>query len=488
MFLEIKLNKNSPVYIQVKNHIKEMILKGMLQKGQKLPSTRELAGMLKVSRNTVITAYDYLADEGFIYIIKGQGAFICDLNINKQEKWNIHWVNEVNEYAASAEKLDIIKQEKTYSKKMISFKSISPDENLFDAEDFKRAFLNIMAQEGKRILNYGYALGYRPLIEYLLEYMSNKGVKTDNKNILVTNGFTEGFDLVLSCLTKKGDNIITENPTHNTAIKLMRLHGLNITGIDLGEDGINTKQLKDKLCGKQAKLAYLIPSYHNPTGTVMSSEKRIEIFNILKEYKIPIIEDGFNEELRYTGAHVAPFVAIAGEGNSVVYIGSFSKILFPGIRIGWILADSALINIIESAKRSRNIHTSLLDQAVLYEYLKEGNFEKYLKKARKEYKEKYMFAISCAEKYIPFEKLYGEGGLHIFIKLGKGIDARKVLEECAKQDVIFMPGDIFYVDSQGKDTLRLGISRNSFEEIDSGFKIIGEAVRKLKKLLLHKQC
>lgn len=484
MFLEIKLNKTSPVYIQVKNHIKDMILQGMLQKGQKLPSTRELAAMLKVSRNTVITAYDYLEDEGFIYIIKGQGAFICDLNIIRQEKWNINWENSVNKYAILAEKLDIIKHEIACDKNMISFKSISPDENLFDIEDFKRAFLNRMAKEGKRILNYGYALGYKPLIEYLLEYMSNKGVRTENKNILITNGFTEGFDIILSALTEKGDSIITENPTHNTAIKLMKLHQLNIIGIDLGEDGIDTKCLKDKLDKSKVKLAYLIPSYHNPTGTVMTSEKRVEVFNILKEYKVPIIEDGFNEELRYSGAHVAPFAAIAGVGNSVAYIGSFSKILFPGLRIGWILADKSLIDILESVKRCRNIHTSLLDQAVLYEYLLEGNFEKYLKKARKEYKEKYKFAISCAEKYIPFEHLYGEGGLHIFIKLGYEINAREVLTECLKQDVIFTPGEIFYVNSEGKDTLRLGISRNSFNEIESGFKVIGDAVKKLTKLTI----
>lgn len=484
MFLEIKLNKKSPVYIQIKDHIRDMILNGMLQKGEKLPATRELGAMLNVSRNTIISAYEYLEDEGFINIIKNKGAFVGDINIERQEKWNVEWTKKINWFGRTAEQLDIMKHEKSIHKKMISFKSISPDEQLFDVEDFKRAFLNEMASEGKRILNYGYALGYKPLAEYLLKYMSNKGVKTENKNILITNGFTEGFDLVLSCITEEGDNIVTENPTHNTAIKLMRLHKLNIIGIKMDGDGINVKELTETLSRTKAKLSYLIPSYHNPTGIVMSSQKRVEVYNILKEYKVPIIEDGFNEELRYSGAHVAPIAAVAGDGNSVIYIGSFSKILFPGLRIGWIFADSSLIDILESVKRSRNIHTSFLDQAVLFQYLTEGNFEKYLKKARKEYREKYKFAVNCAQKYIPFEKIYGEGGLHIFIKLGNGMDARKVLEKCCEKNVIFTPGDIFYVDSGGKDTLRLGISRNSLEDIEEGFKIIGSEVNNFKKIII----
>ena len=125
----------------------------------------------------------------------------------------------------------------------------------------------------------------------------------------------------------------------------------------------------------------------------MSAEKRVELYKMLKEYNIPIIEDGFNEELRYSGTHVAPIAALGGEGNSVVYIGSFSKILFPGIRVGWVLADKKLIAYLESIKRSRNIHTSFLDQAVFYDYLNSGNFERYIKKARKVYKDKYEFAV-----------------------------------------------------------------------------------------------
>lgn len=475
MFLDIKLNKDTPVYIQIKNYIKDMILSGMLRQNEKLPSTRELSSILNVSRNTIISAYEFLQDEGFIYMQKGKGAFVSDVKVSVEEGWKIDWGLEISEYGRISEELDIVKHEAEWKKGMISFKSIAPDERLFDVEEFKKAFLNRISVEGDKILNYGYAKGYRSLIQYLLKYMKNKGVNIEGKDILITNGFTEGFDLALSCLTEKGDNIICENPTHNTAIKIMKLHGLNIMGIDMNRDGINLNRLNDELGKKKFKLSYFIPSYHNPTGLIMSAEKRVELYRILKFHNIPIIEDGFNEELRYSGTHVSPIAALSGTGNSVIYIGSFSKILFPGIRIGWILADEKLISYLESMKRSRNIHTSFLDQAIFYEYLQSGSFEKYIKKARRVYREKYEFALECAQKYMPCTEVMGEGGLHIFIKL-KDVSSREILYKCCQRGVIFTPGDIFYTDGGGRDTLRLGFSRLNKGEIEDGFKIIGKVI------------
>lgn len=478
MFYDLKLNDTKPVYLQIKDYIKSMILSGMLQKDIKLPSTRELSSILNVSRNTVIEAYKYLEDEGFVYTVRGRGFYVSNVEINRQDEWNFNWSSEFNSYAKLSEELDIVKSEPVWKRGMISFKSIAPDNSYFDVEEVKKAFLNRMALEGDKLLNYGYAKGYKPLIEYLMKYMEGKGVVKEGKDILITNGFTEAFDILLSSLTNSGDKIICENPTHNTAIKIMKLHGLNIEGVELDDDGINLEKLKNKIT-KDTKLAYLIPSYHNPTGIIMPPEKRIEVFNIFKEYNVPIIEDGFNEELRYSGSHVAPIAALCGKGNGVIYIGSFSKVLFPGLRIGWIMADKDLISVLESVKRSRNIHTSFIDQAILFEYLNGGNFEKYIKRVRKIYKEKYECAVKCAKKYIPNKKVLGEGGLHIFLELSDEIDARDVLSECMKKGVIFMPGDIFYTDGRGKNTLRLGFSRNSIEEIEKGFKIIGNVVKNM---------
>ena len=476
MFFDIKLNKHEPIYIQIYKYMKEMIEDGMLPFESKLPSTRELASMIKVSRTTIMRAYELLEDYNLSYTVDGKGTFVSKLDLNKNNDWKLEWLSNISSYARSAERLDIMRHEKLYEKGMISFKSIAPDESLFDVEEFKRAFLNTISMEGEKILNYGYAKGYKPLINFLMDYMRQKGVNTTNKSILITNGFTEGFDIVLSAITEKGDKVICETPTHNTAIKLMKLHEIDVIGIEVDEEGINLSKLKESLMGSNIKAAYLIPSYHNPTGMVMSHKKREDIYKLLKAYNVPIIEDGFNEELQHLGTHIAPIVSISGEENSVLYIGSLSKILFPGIRIGWILADEKLIDVLECIKRSRNIHTSSLDQAILYEYMKSGSFEKYVKKARNLYREKYELIRKLAKEHIPHKYILGDGGLYIFIRLDE-VDARELLERCYKREVIFTPGDIFYTDDGGNDTIRLGFSRLSAEDIETGIKIIGDEAK-----------
>jgi DNA-binding transcriptional MocR family regulator len=473
LFSEIKLNSDKPLYHQIENEIIKMIEGGALVEGSKLPSTRELSQILAVSRYSCMHAYEILEDQGYIQVMEGKGAFVHHKWKKTGEKWSINWDDRINAYGKMAEDLDIVKSEAVTGKGMISFKSIAPDEKLFNLEKIRRDFLNSLSLDGEKIFNYGYARGYRFLIDFLKSYMENKGINLKDKEILITNGFTEGFDIVLSTLTGPGDMIMCENPTHNTAIKQMKLHGLKIIGADIEQGVIDISQLKEKLSQNKIKLIYLIPSYHNPTGTVMSANKRKEIYELCKSYKVPIVEDGFNEELLYSSSHLSPISALAGEDNSVIYIGSFSKILFPGIRVGWILADKNLISIMESVKRSRNIHSSVLDQAFLYEFMRSGDFETYMKKARRYYGDKYKIAVNCAKENFTDCKVYGEGGLHIFVEM-RDINARELLEASMKKGVIFMPGDVFHVDGKGKNTFRLGFSRVDLEGIRKGFETIGE--------------
>ncbi|MCQ1531079.1 MocR-like pyridoxine biosynthesis transcription factor PdxR [Lutispora saccharofermentans] len=480
MFHNIEIDKGQPIYIQIKNYFRTMIAKGMLQKGERLPSTRELSSLLKVSRNTVISAYESLVDDGFINIIEGKGAFVSDINISSGGGWVTEWESRINEYAREARDLDIVKQEAVWEKEMIPMSSISPEPELFPMEDFKRAFMNIISLEGYKILNYGYAQGYKPLLDYLTGYMESKGVNTEGKSVLITNGFTEAFEILISSLTKEGDPILCENPTHNTALKIMKLRKLDILGAHMDGGGISIQEVKRIIENNKVKLAYITPSYHNPTGITMPWERRIELYDILAGNDIPIIENGFNEELRYFGSHISPIAAIGGRGNGVIYTGSFSKILFPGLRLGWIVADTALIDYLESVKRSRNIHTSFLDQAILYEFFREGSFEKYIKKARRVYKQKYEAAIAAVRQNIPQAMLYGDGGLHIFIK-HKGINSRNLLSECIKKGVIFTPGDIFYINDEGKDAFRLGFSRVRADDIEIGIKIISSTIENIRE-------
>ncbi|MFL0554302.1 PLP-dependent aminotransferase family protein [Paenibacillus barengoltzii] len=488
MFHEFKLAAETPVYVQVKNYIKRLMMQGALQAGQKLPSTRELSELLGVSRGSIIAAYEALQDEGLVYAVTGRGNFVAEVSARSGQAapaWRIDWRERMNRQARLSVELDHMKRSKPglrAAKGAILFTSIAPDEQLFDLENVKRAFLDRMAVEGRVLLNYGYAKGYKPLIEYLLNFMERKGVDLHGKDLLITSGFTEGLDIVLSAMGRAGSaggRMLCENPTHQTAIKNLRRHGFEITGIPMEPDGMDLAALERELKAQPFDGAFLVPSYHNPTGIVTSAEKRLAILELLSRYRVPVIEDGFNEELRYSGSHVAPLIAMAGQGNGVVYLGSFSKVLFPGIRVGWILADRELIEVLESVKRARSIHTSTLDQSLLYQYLLNGNLEKYLKRARTEYRRKYEWTKDCCERYVPFSRLSGSGGLHLFLEFPEEFDTWKLLELCADQGVLFTPGDMFYVDGGGRNTMRIGFSRVSEEDIEKGIRLIGEMAAKL---------
>lgn len=492
MFQDFKLAGDRPAPIQIKEYIKRLIVKGALHADQKLPSTREMKELLNVSRNTVIAAYAGLEDDGFAYAVPGKGSYVAAIAGHNSAELEgpygpaalqIDWQAKMNNYAVSAVELDLMKQGIRAGKEVISFTSIAPDEQLFNVGEVKRAFLDRMAIEGHVLLNYGYAKGYKPLIEYLMHYMENKGVDCSGKDMLITSGFTEGFDIVLSALRPSGrpGAAICENPTHHTAIKNLKLHGFELTGIPIEPDGMDVGQLEAVLqSGTQRfDLAYLTPSYHNPTGIVMSPAKRNAVMKIMSRYQIPVIEDGFNEELRYSGAHVAPLISSAGQGNGVIYIGSFSKVLFPGLRVGWVLGDRKLIATLESIKRARSIHTSTIDQSILYQYLLNGNFDKYVKKARLEYKRKYVLTKACCEACLPEARLTGDGGLHLFLTFPPGFQTRLLLDACLEKGVIFTPGDKFFIqEGEGINTLRLGFSRVSDEKIKLGIEIIGREARR----------
>ena len=191
----LNINKEEKIHIQIQNHIKKEIDKGILKKGSKLPSTREVSKVLGISRNSVILAYENLENEGIIETFRGKGTFVAIEKEIKSDDFKVKWNNFIEDYGRLCEELDVVKTELPWKRGMISFKSIAPDESFFDLEEFKRAFLNVFSIEGDKLLNYGYAKGYRPLIEYIKEYMRKKGVLTDGKDILITNGFTEAFNI-----------------------------------------------------------------------------------------------------------------------------------------------------------------------------------------------------------------------------------------------------------------------------------------------------
>ena len=207
IFSTLKIDKKDAIYVQIENHIINSINNGELKKDSKLPSTREVSKLLNISRNSVIAAYENLESKGIIVTKRGKGTFVNIQQDVSYDGFSINYIDRMSEYSKVLNDLDIIKKDKPYVKGMISFKSIAPEDSLFNKDEFKRAMLDAWSFEANNLLNYGYAKGYKPLIEYLLKYMETKGVDIRDKDILITNGFTEAFDILLASLTKKGDTI-----------------------------------------------------------------------------------------------------------------------------------------------------------------------------------------------------------------------------------------------------------------------------------------
>ena len=199
IFSKIDFNDEEPLYLQIENYIKSMIDSNLLVSNGKLPATRELSKLLGVSRNSVITAYENLEEKGVLYTVKGRGTFVAEVKSINEDGWKISWSEKANDYGKLAEKLDIVKSEIPWEKNLISFKSISPDGELFDMEEFKKAFLSRISIEGHKILNYGYAKGYKPLIEYLLKYMNAffeeyDSVMLDNLESIINEIISNGIN------------------------------------------------------------------------------------------------------------------------------------------------------------------------------------------------------------------------------------------------------------------------------------------------------
>jgi len=200
---------------------------------------------------------------------------------------------------------------------------------------------------------------------------------------------------------------------------------------------------------------------------------------LFKAHNVPMIEAGFNEELRYSSSHTLSLISLSDDGNGIVFVGSYSKVLYPGLGVGWILGDKQLISYLTRIKGFRDNRASNLNQAILYQYLKDGNLERYMKRIRSGYGKKYNYVCEYVKKHIPYKRITGDKGKHVFIELSEEINTDELLMHCRREGVIFIPGSSFFIDNQGRNTLRLSFSNLPIDLIETGIKVIGQQIRSM---------
>ena len=482
--MEIRLNADDkrPLYLQLRDGLRARLLGGTIAAGSRLPASREMAKQLHVSRNTVDEAYRMLESEGLVRVVRGQGVFAAQKENAQTVKsapfdWERRISREAKDYADFREnegRVDL------GSRKVISFSSLAPDYHAFENDAFRRALNTVMMREGSVLLAYGYTRGYEPFREYVRQYLEGKGLHMDGQEVLIVNGFRQGAGLVVETLVDAGGCVAVEAPTYNGFLGILRARGAQAVPVACDEEGMIVSELEKAISEKQIQLVYLIPTYHNPTGRNMSLKRRQEILALCREHDVPILEDGFNEELRFRGECHPAIKALEGAEN-VVYAGSFSKVLFPGIRIGWVVADKGLTRYLVHEKYNQDIHTPPLLQAALREYCLEGNLDRHINRTRGLYRERLDALYGALEKHFAGRATWQkvEGGFSAWVEFPEHLDLRTAMEDAKNCGVLYAPGDAFYPDGRGRNCIRLGFSRLEPEKIEEGVELLSEFIKTL---------
>lgn len=359
----------------------------------------------------------------------------------------------------------------------------NPAPDAFPVDDIKKIVVDIFEKDPILALQYGVSEGYTPLIEKLTELAKTRyGVGNENDGLIVVSGAQQVMSLMSQCFINYGDCIICEEPSFIGSLNCFRSYGARLSGVPTDSDGINIEALEEKLKTEEnVKFIYTIPNFQNPAGVTMSLEKRKAVYELAKKYGVLILEDNPYGDLRVSGENV-PAIKSFDEDGIVVYAGSFSKVVAPGIRVGFALAPKEVIAKLTVAKQTQDVHTPLMSQLVVYKWLTEYDFESHINKIREIYKRKLNLLCDCVDSELSDFLTYNrpEGGLFVWAKLNDGIDMLNFCRKASAAGVSVVPGNAFMVDGDKECSyIRMNFSTPSDEDIVKGVKILGEVARSL---------
>jgi len=359
---------------------------------------------------------------------------------------------------------------------VISFAGGLPAPELFPVREFEEASRHVLRTKGQEALQYSPTEGFLPLKEALADKMRKYGVPADPDNILLTNGSQQALDLIGRVFIDRGDVIITGKPTYLGALQAFKVYRPKIIGIPVDDQGMQVETLEVVLRRENPKFIYVLPNFHNPMGVTLNLERRIKLVRLAAEYGIPIIEDDPYGELRFEGEDISPIIVLHKE--NVLYLSTFSKILAPGIRLGWVVAPSNIIGRLVQAKQATDLHTSTFIQMITHDIMQRGILAAHSKIIRKVYGERRHIMTSAMQEHFPPGVTWTkpEGGLFMWAVTPETVDTMKLLQSAVEKKVAFVPGSVFYPDEDGQNTMRLNFSNANPEMIKEGIKRLGRVL------------
>lgn len=486
--MRIPLDRQSetPLYRQIRNYLRQGILSGSLAPDTRLPASRQLARDLGVNRITVENAYAELETEGLILSKLGSGTYVLTpdplIFLPKKDSdapWPLWQQNLLMHEKTTRSKLS--KPNATRHLNLISFASGIGDANMFPAEEFRKVIQAVMRRDGFGALDYGERNGYGPLRESITHILASQGLQTRPEDILITAGSQQALSLVSQLLLNPGDVILVESPTYAGALDLFRALGFKVVGIPVDDQGMQVHGLETLLQQHHPRLIYTIPNFHNPTGTCLNSARRRQLLVLADRYNIPILEDDFVGDLRYEG-RTQPALKALDPGGRVIYVSTFSKMLMPGLRVGFLVAEGPVYDRLVDFKRVNELATSNLIQHALEAYVTVGRYQAHLHRSCQIFRKRRDVMVAAIQRYLPSSVHYDipQGGLFIWLSLAKGLSSESLLPLAWEEGVDFAAGSPFFPEeSGGSPWLRLNFVAQAPAEIEVGMRRLGKAIKRL---------
>lgn len=369
----------------------------------------------------------------------------------------------------------------TQQPEIISFAGGLPAPELFPVEEIKEMSMKVLEDMGTKALQYGPTEGYDPLREKIAKRMKKYGVDTDMKNILITSGSQQGLDFTGKIFLDKDDVVLCESPSYLGALNAFKAYEPKFIEIPTDDDGMNMEELEKVLkTTDNVKVLYVIPDFQNPSGRTWSVERRKKVIELANKYNLPIVEDNPYGELRFEG-EIPPSIKSFDTEGRVIFLGTFSKTLCPGFRLGWTCADYEVLNKYILIKQGADLQASTFSQMILDRFLTEYDLDEHIEKIKSVYSKRRDLMIKTMREEFPedIEFTVPEGGLFTWVTLPESINARDLATKCIEKKVAFVPGGSFYPNGGNENTLRINYSNMDEERIVIGVKRLAESIKEM---------
>jgi 2-aminoadipate transaminase len=455
-----------PLYRQLYAELAARIRSGELTKGDRLPATRELAGLIGLNRTTVSAAYEMLESEGLITGQVGRGSFVTG---NADAAAGVNWRSMLARPEPGAHPAATARQG-------ISFGVARPSRELFPLDEFRASCEAVLRREDLAdILQLGSPLGYEPLRRYLLREAQAQEVAGPDDELLITNGCQQALDLIGRVLLRPGDAVAVEDPLYPGLKNLLAGLGARLAAVAVGPDGIDIAQLERVLERERPRLLIVTSNFQNPTGATLPVAARKALLDVAHSAGVPVIENDAYGDLRYFGDRLPAIKSLDRHGGTVL-LRSFSKVSFPGLRVGWALGPRPLMEHLRQAKEAADLHTDQLSQAALLEFAESGKLEAHRARIIRAGLERLNTTLAACREFLPrgTHCTQPEGGMNVWVRLPEPLDAGELLGRAQRRGVTYLPGRYFEVARHDAGALRLSFAGLTPEKIRSGMAILGQ--------------